>query len=269
MHVDELREAGAGVWFPAKITVVDSTTGNHTGKPVVISRTETTVDEVNLAPHHEAAFFRDVAIPADLPVFTIKDRRLVGSMLPEPFDDDWGRKKLAELAARVAEQEKRYDDIEVKARVRQRAIPTHPGSTRTSGSTRCRRNARSSGAPGLLTTHRAGSPARTAGRTRASRSMPTTAGGRGASWSGPQNPRADSGDPAQGDRGERRRPRREAISVSSAAHAGPAHTWWIFSTLADLLASPRYRSRSGSYAPVPLLRRGGGRRPPLHRGPRR
>jgi hypothetical protein len=37
-------------------------------------------------------------------------------MLPEPFDDDWGRKQLAELAARVGEQEKRHDDIEVKAR---------------------------------------------------------------------------------------------------------------------------------------------------------
>ena len=56
-------------------------------------RTETTIEEVNLSPRHEAAFFRDVAIPAGLPIFTIKDRRLVGSMLPEPFDDDWGRQK--------------------------------------------------------------------------------------------------------------------------------------------------------------------------------
>ena len=71
---------------------------------------------MNLAPRHEAAFFRDVAIPAGLPVFTVKDRRLVGSTVPEPFDDDWGKAHLAELARRVAEQERRYDDIEVKAR---------------------------------------------------------------------------------------------------------------------------------------------------------
>src|SRR5262249_44426657 len=51
-----------------------------------------------------------------LPVFAIKDRRLVGSMQPEPFVDDWGRKNLAELARRVGEQERRYDDIEVTAR---------------------------------------------------------------------------------------------------------------------------------------------------------
>ena len=69
-----------------------------------------------------------MAIPAGLPVFTIKDRRLVGSMLPEPFDGDWGKRKLAELAARVAEQEKRYDDLEVKARSRSIARSSASGA---------------------------------------------------------------------------------------------------------------------------------------------
>ena len=110
--------------------------GQTSGGKVVVRRTETIVEKVDLAPRHEAAFFRDVAIPAGLPVFTIKDRRLVGSMLPEPFDDDWGRRKLAELAARVADQERRYDDIEVKARATMDISPSIRCPIRMSGSTR-------------------------------------------------------------------------------------------------------------------------------------
>ena len=81
-----------------------------------MSRIETTVDAVELAPRHDVAFFRDVAIPAGLPVFTIKSRALVGSTLPEPIGGDRGRAGLTEVAARVAAQARRYDDIEVKAR---------------------------------------------------------------------------------------------------------------------------------------------------------
>ena len=114
MRVHELREVAPGVWFPARITVNESQ--NNGGNQAVVSHTETIVENVDLAPRHEPAFFRDVPIPAGLPVFTIKDRRLVGSMLPEPFDDDWGKRKLAELAARVSAEEKRYDNLEVKAR---------------------------------------------------------------------------------------------------------------------------------------------------------
>jgi peroxiredoxin len=115
MHVEELREVAPGVWFPARIVVVLSNARNPKVKGVVLRRTETIVEDVNLAPRHEAAFFRGVEIPPGLPVFTIKDRRIVGSTLPEPIDDDSGRTRLAELAARVAEREKRYDNIEVKA----------------------------------------------------------------------------------------------------------------------------------------------------------
>jgi hypothetical protein len=115
MHVEELREVAPGIWFPARIAVVLSSAPNPRVKGGVLRRTETIVEEVGLAPRHEAAFFRDVKIPAGLPVFTIKDRRIVDSMLPEPIDDDSGRTRLAELAARVADQEKRYDNIEVKA----------------------------------------------------------------------------------------------------------------------------------------------------------
>jgi hypothetical protein len=122
MRVHDLREAAPGVWFPARITTV---VRSAQARGQVMTSTETVVEKIDLAPRHQAALFRDVAIPAGLPVFTIKGGKLVGSMLPEPFDDDWGRRQLAELATRVGEQEKRYDDIEVKTR----AITKYPRSS--------------------------------------------------------------------------------------------------------------------------------------------
>jgi hypothetical protein len=119
MRVAELRELVPGVWFPTKFTVTEFDIQRPAqANPIVVKRTETIIERVELAPHYEDAFFRDVAIPADLPVFTIKDRTLAGSKLPEPADGDREPTKLLKIAARVAEQEKRYDDIEVNAHVR-------------------------------------------------------------------------------------------------------------------------------------------------------
>ena len=84
---------------------------------VVDSRIETIVDRLDLAPRRDVAFFRDIAIPADLPVFTIKDRLLAGSNRPEPIGGDQEKTKLADVASRVANEEKRYTDVEVKAGV--------------------------------------------------------------------------------------------------------------------------------------------------------
>ena len=102
MHVDELREVAPGLWFPMKLTVVDydAQAMRQTKKQVVGRRFEMTVEKVDLAPHHDAAFFRDVTIPTDLPVFTIKDRALVGSAFPEPVGGDREKAKLAEVVAR-------------------------------------------------------------------------------------------------------------------------------------------------------------------------
>src|SRR5262249_30173691 len=119
MHVDQMREVSPGLWFPTRWTVInyDAQAMREAKKHVVGSRVEMTVEKVDPAPRHEVAFFRDVAIPADLPVFTIKDRALVGSALPEPVGGDQEKAKLAEVVAAVAEQEIRYRDLEVKARV--------------------------------------------------------------------------------------------------------------------------------------------------------
>jgi hypothetical protein len=125
-RVGELRELAPGVWFPARITVVEyDIPGLLQGNRVVVSRVETTVDPVDLAPRHDAAFFRDVAIPADLPVFTIKDRVLVGSTLREPIAGDRGTARMAEVAVRVAAQARRYDNIEVKARRIEASLTTN------------------------------------------------------------------------------------------------------------------------------------------------
>ena len=114
-----LREIAPGVWFPARITVVDYDREALRQKKLAIgTRTETVVDKVELGPHHDLAFFRDVPIPAGLPVFTIRDGTLVGSSLPQPIADEATEKaKLAEVVAKVHEQELRYADLEVKARV--------------------------------------------------------------------------------------------------------------------------------------------------------
>jgi thiol-disulfide isomerase/thioredoxin len=119
MHADELREIAPGLWFPMKITVVNyDGEAREQKKQVVRSRTETVVEKVGLNPHHELALFRDVEIPEGLPAFTIKDGTLEGSSLPGPVGDEAEEKaKLEEVVAKVREQEQRYSDLEVKARV--------------------------------------------------------------------------------------------------------------------------------------------------------
>ncbi len=118
MRVDTLREVAPGIWFPVKITVVDyDVRAMRLRRRIVAHRTETIIEQVALDPHHDDAFFRNVAIPAGLPVFTIKDRTLVGSALPAPVGSDREPALRAEVIARVAEREKPYDDLEVKSRV--------------------------------------------------------------------------------------------------------------------------------------------------------
>src|SRR5262245_29710324 len=117
MRVVKLRELAPRLWFPSKISVGKyDIPGALQGQKNVVSRIETSVDTVDLAPGHDLAFFREVAIPADLPVFTIKDWKLTGSTLPKPMDDDRGRAEMAKVAAGVAAQARRYDNLEVKAR---------------------------------------------------------------------------------------------------------------------------------------------------------
>src|SRR5262249_59708144 len=124
----ERRALAPGVWFPGKITVLDyEFEALQQNKQVVRGRTETIIERVALAPRHGTAFFRDIPIPADLPVFTIKDRTLVGSALPEPIGGDREKMKLAEVVAQVAEQEKRYADLEVKARVAYKFLNSNEG----------------------------------------------------------------------------------------------------------------------------------------------
>ena len=125
MRAEGLREVSPGLWFPTKVSVVDyDGQALRQKKRLVGSRTVTVVDRVEIAPHHEDGFFKDVAIPADLPVFTLRDGSLVGSSLPEPVGGPEERAKLDEVVARVREQERRYEDLEVEARVAYRHVGT-------------------------------------------------------------------------------------------------------------------------------------------------
>jgi thiol-disulfide isomerase/thioredoxin len=120
MRAGKLHEIAPGRWFPTNITTIDYDGQALRQKKLVIgSRTLTLVEKANLGPRHDLAFFRDIPIPAGLPVFTIRDGKLVGSSLPEPIGDEAAEKaKLAEVVARVHEQELKYADLEVKARVK-------------------------------------------------------------------------------------------------------------------------------------------------------
>ncbi len=142
-HVDELRQVRPGLWFPAKVTVHSPPSGRM-GDPQTARRTEMVCEKIDLAPHHEDALFRDVAIPADLPVFTIKDGRVEGSNLPEPVGGDRGREALEELGPRVAEQERKYHILDVAARVVLRQYRARR-SVRSSSTNGWGRNARSFG----------------------------------------------------------------------------------------------------------------------------
>jgi thiol-disulfide isomerase/thioredoxin len=127
MRAEGLREVSPGLWFPTKVSVVDYDMQSlRQKKNLVGSRTVTVVEGISLAPRHDDAFFRDVAIPEGLPVFTLLDASLVGSSLPEPIGGPEEQVKLEEVVARVREQERRYDDLEVEARV----IYRHVGSDR-------------------------------------------------------------------------------------------------------------------------------------------
>ena len=127
MHVEALREAAPGLWFPAKIAVINYDREALARKSQVVEgRTEAVVESLDLNPRHDLAFFRAVAIPADLPVFIIKDGRLLGSSLPEPVGPEAeGRARLAEVVARVREEERRYANLEAKARGRYRQLSSN------------------------------------------------------------------------------------------------------------------------------------------------
>ena len=225
-------------------------------------RPSTTVD---LAPRHDVAFFRDVAIPADLPVFTIKDRALVGSTLPEPIGGDRGRAEMAEVAARVAAQARRYDNIEVKARRTYTSRLVEPMESDLHRHPVPGGALDPPGRPGLL--HRARRDDLT--RRLANDAAPGPCVRRPVDAilleSRPPGPREHRRDDAPGPREERPRPAREHLRPSAALTDAPR--------LHDLHAPDRpARPAAGRSArapphPLPLLRHLGGRRPPLHHDP--
>ncbi len=116
MHVTELRQIAPGVWFPWKIDVGHyDIPGATQGKRNIVSHEVTKARRVVPSPHNAESLFHDVAIPDGLPVYTITNRALDGSKLPQPITGDHGRRLLENLATRVADQARRYDPIEIRA----------------------------------------------------------------------------------------------------------------------------------------------------------
>ncbi len=119
MRAENLNEIAPNVWFPMKITTIDyDGEALRQKKQVVSSRTETVIEKVVPRTRHDRAFFRDIEIPAGLPVFTIREGKLVGSSLAEPIADEAKeRAKLQEIVAKVHQEELRYASLKVEARV--------------------------------------------------------------------------------------------------------------------------------------------------------
>jgi hypothetical protein len=91
MHVDELREAAPAVWFPVKVSVVDYDKDSlRQRKKAVGSRTTTIFERVDLDPHHDAIFFRDIDIPPDLGIPVLRPHTFL-------VRNDWIFGPLADL----------------------------------------------------------------------------------------------------------------------------------------------------------------------------
>jgi thiol-disulfide isomerase/thioredoxin len=113
---ERMREIAPGIWFPSEIVVEHY--DNQALQQQKIKRVETvdeiSVESVNLEPRHDRTFFSEVEIPADLPVFVIRDGALDGSPLPEPPVGIDEEREIAKIAAAIKNEEKKYEDIDVK-----------------------------------------------------------------------------------------------------------------------------------------------------------
>jgi RNA polymerase sigma factor (sigma-70 family) len=113
--VDEYREIGKGVWLPAKITAKRNDPEQLSqGKTVLQWLTTLTLQDAVLNPTHPATFFRDIKIPEGLPVYTIKDGRLVGTSGFENRDAPANSTaRVKEIMDKIRQNEQLYANLEV------------------------------------------------------------------------------------------------------------------------------------------------------------
>lgn len=105
--IDEWNEVSPGVWLPSRITY--RTQDRQWIESLL-------VEEAKFDPRHPAQFFRDVQFPDDLPLYTIKNGRLVDSDIYQrepPADSDQRVKAVIDA---IRTQEAHYLTMEIEVR---------------------------------------------------------------------------------------------------------------------------------------------------------
>jgi hypothetical protein len=112
-RVEEFREPSPRTWLPARITTL-TYANPPTGEAKVTRRTIFILNDAVRNPGKQASFFRDISLPEELPVYTIRDGGLEGSPLNWPAKSDDGR--LQEIIKRVRAEEKQYESIDAEVK---------------------------------------------------------------------------------------------------------------------------------------------------------
>jgi hypothetical protein len=75
----DLREIKPGIWMPMKsiVTLYDANWLEEDRRLVVNNETEIVVKKVDLEPHYDVAFFRDIEFPDGATVYNLKDGKIV------------------------------------------------------------------------------------------------------------------------------------------------------------------------------------------------
>lgn len=105
-RVTELREIAPGTWLPARITFQQVYGG--------VREMTLQLEKGVLDPRRPREFFSDVAIPADLPVFTIQRGRLAGPIFRTAVAPESSARRMAELVDLVRANEEKYQNLETQ-----------------------------------------------------------------------------------------------------------------------------------------------------------
>jgi hypothetical protein len=85
--VEDLREIAPGIWFPLhlKTIVYEPTELYDYGREVVQNRRELRVTHVDPNPKYDISLFREIRFPPGIPVYTVRDGKIIGTeIVPYP-----------------------------------------------------------------------------------------------------------------------------------------------------------------------------------------
>jgi peroxiredoxin len=118
--VKEWRQIGPGLWLPARIHS-ERNVGNSK-----VRRTETedlTLERARLHPERQVAFFRDVPMPKELPVFTIDaEGHLADDFLLHTKAVAYPRRRMQEVLDKIRENEAFYHSFEATIETHDQAV---------------------------------------------------------------------------------------------------------------------------------------------------